>query len=496
MNVRPRLNFSSLKLGSLRVSFSCAALAVGILVGSSISFAKVTVTGLTGYSNYIPDATKPTIFGGMVTPDGSSTPTGGDGITTVNTCNTTTVGACNPTSIYPTLNLTFTITFDTAKTGTLGAALNSTSINLGTTAMSYAAGTAYTVSIPWSSICAAAGDSASSSCLKSIGLATLYVGISTGNNQTLDDSAQFNIAVRTIDATSSAYQYASAVLGTNSSGTALVQDKTSWSKYCDPTNFDPQSDEGVYAFQMYPGDGKAYMVNYCTVDSTYPNTGTTGVPYYGVRVFYSSVGYSDLSPKSSYADLLLNNSSGASTTTAASSGSTTTTASTYFLNTKVSGLTNGTKYYFMIANLDAANNLTYFSSPTYLADSQGTTVDDHSSTPAQVVGLLDDQKCFIATAAYGSWMSPEVVSFRQFRNRFLLPYSFGKKIVHFYYDKSPPLAQYIAQHETLRSIARGVLFLPLLVVKLTLFSPILSLMLFGSGAIFFILRKRSKGART
>jgi PKD repeat protein len=68
--------------------------------------------------------------------------------------------------------------------------------------------------------------------------------------------------------------------------------------------------------------------------------------------------------------------------------------------------------------------------------------------------------CFIATAAYGSYMEPHVVILREFRDRFLLTYPAGKAFVDLYYAYSPPIANCIAQNETLQAAVRLIL-LPL-----------------------------------
>ena len=65
-----------------------------------------------------------------------------------------------------------------------------------------------------------------------------------------------------------------------------------------------------------------------------------------------------------------------------------------------------------------------------------------------------DTPCFIATAAYGSAFSKEVKIFRQLRDRYLLTNEFGGALVSVYYKCSPPLADWIAKHPTIRKIVR------------------------------------------
>jgi hypothetical protein len=62
--------------------------------------------------------------------------------------------------------------------------------------------------------------------------------------------------------------------------------------------------------------------------------------------------------------------------------------------------------------------------------------------------------CFIATAAYGSPMEGHVRILRDFRDRFLLTNPAGKVFVDIYYSYSPYIADFITEHETLRTPVR------------------------------------------
>lgn len=101
-----------------------------------------------------------------------------------------------------------------------------------------------------------------------------------------------------------------------------------------------------------------------------------------------------------------------------------------------------------------------------------------SSTPFRIV-VYDDIayaekesfKCFIATAAYGSYLHPHVETLKKFRDRvllgtvsftllghkFLLENYAGKKFVIFYYKYSPPVAAFIGKHNMLKFLTRLLL---------------------------------------
>lgn len=109
--------------------------------------------------------------------------------------------------------------------------------------------------------------------------------------------------------------------------------------------------------------------------------------------------------------------------------------------------------------------------------------------------------CFIATAAYGSTMEPQVQLLRDFRDHFMTGNLLGQAFVSFYYKNSPPLARYIAEHDTWRLVVRCCL-LPLLGLAwlslalsslpgLLVAGSLLSLLGVG-GAGFVYLKKRGR----
>jgi len=106
--------------------------------------------------------------------------------------------------------------------------------------------------------------------------------------------------------------------------------------------------------------------------------------------------------------------------------------------------------------------------------------------------------CFIATAAFGSPVEKNVELLKEFRDKILLPTAPGKKFVKAYYRYSPPIADFIREHEIVKLIVRMLLY-PLIgisffLVKLSLplqLMLVLSLASVFAGSGLFMRRQRN-----
>lgn len=74
---------------------------------------------------------------------------------------------------------------------------------------------------------------------------------------------------------------------------------------------------------------------------------------------------------------------------------------------------------------------------------------------------ITGQQCIIATATYGSELSPEVQLLRNFRNNMILKTYAGSSFMTvfnaWYYSFSPKVAEFITQHQALRTPMKFVL---------------------------------------
>lgn len=72
-------------------------------------------------------------------------------------------------------------------------------------------------------------------------------------------------------------------------------------------------------------------------------------------------------------------------------------------------------------------------------------------------GGSGSSNCFIAIAAYGSPLEPQVQLLRSFRDTYLLPSDAGSWLVDQYYCLSPPIADLIRTHDRLRAVVQAIL---------------------------------------
>ena len=108
----------------------------------------------------------------------------------------------------------------------------------------------------------------------------------------------------------------------------------------------------------------------------------------------------------------------------------------------VSGLTEDTEYQFR-AELKYDNNRLYGAILDFKTDALGGSI------------------CFIATAAYGTPNAEQIDVLREFRDSVLLKSTAGSLFVSLYYQLSPPVADFIAGNELVRTLARELMIDPI-----------------------------------
>ena len=102
-----------------------------------------------------------------------------------------------------------------------------------------------------------------------------------------------------------------------------------------------------------------------------------------------------------------------------------------------------------------------------------------------------DGGCFIATAIYGSSIVDEVIVLKKIRDKYLLSNSAGRSFVTLYYRYSPPIANYLAAHETLGKVMR----MTLMPVVYSIKYPIMAISVFILSAMVMIRRRVRKSRK-
>jgi hypothetical protein len=476
--------FDLLKI-ALAAAFVCA-LAIAQIAQATLTITSVgtssasNVTGIGGSSNI-------TIYGGVA---GHSNLGGCASVDDITTCNNCVAGdgtdaglqACNSQRIYDNLALQITLQSDDLDGAYLtagpAAGTSGTTINIASGAGNsnpLTKGTARLITIRWQDICSVltnpstGAQSAQGSTCEIGGGATTVAAptaqISGDIKFVLSKSGSFTDTTGETATVHFVVQYQIGQVTGSQSESSVINDCASVTD---------SSQLALCNFVVGSGDTKAVVdaIKLSSVASAFP-TGNN-INYTAFRFLYYDAGsgtqaadptqFTHVDPASNHSDLAVTGSQSSGDTAASPSW--------------VEGLTNDHVYYFRTAVIDQAMNVGFYTStaaatvcdtdmyPGLTNDGKGTC---HISYPGQVVGILSKSlNCFVATAAYGSPMAPEVATFRAFRNTILLHSDLGLKFVRWYYRNSPTYAAIIAKNETLRTVSRAALWPMLMFVRLSL----------------------------
>jgi len=288
-------------------------------------------------------------------------------------------------------------------------------------------GSDFTVQTTWGDICRILGEgSQCDSFTKLIG--TIEVGMDAGNSGTPEAEHKVALSFRISRITGSTYDKLSSTCPVG--GSIAVGESGS-------------SNVGICDFTVYPGDEKVYVTEIRKGAASADGILTPAFgdfPFTSLMLFYRRAAGNDNGSKAAALAAITN------TSEVREFGIKTVDKEVEINDNRAQNLENGVTYCFATANKDASGNIFYFTS-------SGLSTTNNCATPSEVVGLLDDKRCFIATATYGSPFAEEVTTLREFRNEYLLPFEWGRKFVKFYYKYSPPVAQIISESPVLKTLS-------------------------------------------
>lgn len=404
-------------------------LILSLLLLQSTAFGAITINNIIGVSKTVRDTEGAwTVYGGIQV--GESPGTYGcsdteacdtcDGTVDIHADTVSTVSRpCNLQGVFTTTKVTFDIPVPSGATGRFymcnGNAEIGSSTNL-----------TVPLAVTWSSICQGAS-SGNTNC-------------TTGVNQT------FQVGISTTGCDS---------LGENKLSVKFISrgvDKTTSNTYTPAATPACTSDYGACFFKVFPGDAKVYMDDIGIGSaSNWPATETSAVKYANVVLFFETTGtapddasndvstYPTVNTSKSFGRIPISSTDGSLT------------------GSFIDGLDNEVRYCFKMGSEDEAGNIDRISA-TDCSAANIATCPNVCMAPSEVMGLLADKKCFIATAAYGSQLDSHVNLLREFRNEFMVKNWLGRRLVKTYYKFSPPLAKWIERNESAKTVVRGVLW--------------------------------------
>lgn len=410
-----------------------------------------------------------------------------DGTNTCNSCNgvnievsagTQAPAPCNEKSIYEELPLVVGIESDAATIGTLPVGISEAADYsekpITSIVLPAVNGQSYVFRATWAQLATVFGLDFNCTTSPCGGTKTIYFGPVKDDKFVEKVTLKINLSIVNYTNLTTPYNGITKALAT----------------YCPPTSFDPltssTASNGLCYFEMYPGDEKAYITNFIAGWGGSPVDPATSLTYANLAMFYAE------KPSGGAALDALRSVTNAS---AKAFIGLTDKAEDPLSSYKVNGLENGTvdttrTYCFVPALQDATGTFIYFLD-FQTAGIDTATYEKMCASPSEVVGVLSDKECFVATVAFGSRNHIFLDVLREFRNKFLHPYSWGKQFIKFYYKNGPGWAKSISENFWARSTVKIVL-IPVIALAYLFLNPLWLFVLGGVGFLGYR-RRRQKG---